>query len=209
VKLDRRLNLVFEVPSSFGPVHVHSVPVSRETFEAHFLLIAKLFAKVYNDELGSVAGPRVAALLLKKLAADDRDLSGQDEALLQEVRRLTNVTFIQDGRWTTEMFEDVIEHDLLDRETITEVENILVYFTLASSMLPRERVAPTLALMGALWLTQTTSLGFTEWAASLATAKTADATSKKAAKKTRDEKVVAGPPDATETASTSLSQVPH
>jgi hypothetical protein len=200
MKINRRLNLTMEVKTDdLGTVYIHSVPMSREAFNQHFMLISRLFAKVYNEDLGPVAGPRVAALLLKKMAERSMEVD-EANAILSEIRRLTNVAYMTDGLWHTYGFQDVIDHAILEPEVISEVENAVVFFTSASSMLPRERLSSILGLMNLLWHTQNTLSSFTEYTTSLVTS-----TKEKALSKETTEKGPAHPqPD-----STPQSQIPH
>jgi hypothetical protein len=200
MRINRRLNLTMEVKTEeLGTVYVHSVPLSREAFNEHFLLVSRLFAKVYNEDLGPVAGPRVAALLLRRMAERTME-TAEAEAILSEIRRLTNVAYHENGVWKTHAFQDVIDHKLIDAEVISEVENAVVFFTSASSMLPKERLSSILGLMNLLWHTQNTLSSFTEYTTSLATSMKEKASSSETTEKGQTHQ----DPDFTP-----LSQIPH
>jgi hypothetical protein len=70
--IDKKLNLVVPVAGGW----VHAVPISYAIFEKYFLPISKAFAQVYSEGLGTLAGPRVAHLLLKKIAIEDQVWEG-------------------------------------------------------------------------------------------------------------------------------------
>jgi hypothetical protein len=142
MKIDRRLNLVLETEAPDGtPVHVHSVPISRAIWEANYRLITKTVVTLYGDGLAPGAATRVAMLYLKDTARsmDDAGL-GQPlafnramTALLNEIWRLSNVLMInKSGGWEALPFQEVMDKKLLDDDTMSEVENTLVFFTLAS-----------------------------------------------------------------------------
>ena len=93
--INERLNLVlpiYRVPNE-PYAWVHSTPISPQVFESNHLLIAKTFAMIHSQGLGEIAGPKVAAMIMRDIAAGR---SGTDTAmvpLLNEMRRLTKVVF--------------------------------------------------------------------------------------------------------------------
>lgn len=192
MRIDRKLNLVIPLYDAevvrmdektgkpligadgkavtFLPVrmHVHSTPISREVFEANFLLISKTFAAIYNGGLGFTVGPRVAALQLAKTAAD----SGEPEsalALMNEVRRLSNVIAPGPQGWTAVPLQTVLDEKLIDGDERSEVENAIVFFTVASAVHRKTEIASVLEGACQLWGGRTESLNSTEFAASLPT----------------------------------------
>jgi len=87
MKLDKALNLVIPIDQDEGRIYVHSTPISLEVFEKYFLAISKTFAAIYSEGLNVLAGPRVAALMLRRVSDD----LGLDTGLIDEIRRLSNV----------------------------------------------------------------------------------------------------------------------
>ncbi len=173
MRIDRRLNIVLPVEhSDLGAIFVHSAPISRDVFERHFLLLSKAMASMFNEGLGVVTGPGVAALMLRKLAeaADAWDgPQGVKNTLMTEIVRLSNVVMPdpQGGGWTTMPLFEALRRGLLDEQDAQEAEDTIVFFICVSSVLRVKQVAPMLEAAGRLWNFTTTSLNSTEYSASL------------------------------------------
>ena len=78
MRIDRRLNLVIPIDGAAGRFYLHSMPVSRVVFEQYFLVLAKTFSAIYGEGLSALSGPRVAAMMLKRIAQRDGSWEGQD-----------------------------------------------------------------------------------------------------------------------------------
>jgi hypothetical protein len=167
VKLNRKLNLVMDIETGDGIVHIHSVPISREVFEDNFLPISRAFTAVYSNGLGPVTGPRVAALLLKQEAQTLGVWEKTQQSLMAEIYRLTNVAAPGPGGWETMPFDVARKRGILDDEAASEVENCIVYFTCASSIHLKAELTVAKEGLSTLWGAQTTSLNATEYTRSL------------------------------------------
>lgn len=170
IKLDKKLNIVLPIDSGW----VHSTPVSYEIFEKYFIPISKAFARVFNEGLGTFAGPRVAYLMLKKVAEEDGnwetpDGQGVGQGLLNEIIRLSNVILPAEGGhgWITMPLYEVLRQSKLDHDEKSEVLNGLVFFTLASSMARKTDLRGMLSGIVKFWDGQITSLDSTAYLASL------------------------------------------
>jgi hypothetical protein len=96
---------------------------------------------------------------------------------MNEIRRLTNVVVpVPDKGWRTMQFEDALNQQLLTEDEVSEAENAICFFTLASAMHLRRQVAGILDLAAGLWETQTSLLNVTEYANSLPTSMPAAST---------------------------------
>ena len=184
MKIDRKLNI--SIPVEIGEVtyYVYSTPISREVFERYFMVISKTFAALYSEGLSVIAGPRVAAMLLKDMARRMgvwEGPEGVEAGLMAEIYRLTNVFMPNpDGAgWKSMPFADVINRKLFDDDALSEIEGAIVFFMLASAMHKKTEVAGILAGMASLWGAEVTSSDFTEYRNSLPTLMTEDATTKK------------------------------
>lgn len=168
-RIDRKLNIVIPVERDGGTIYVHSMPISREVFEANFLVISKTFSALYGQRLNVLAGPRVAALLLRKTAKDMGAWEGPDgaQALMAEILRLTNVVVPTPGGWATLPIHDAQQRGLIDADDVAEAEGAIVFFIVASAMHKKTQVASVLAEAGDLWGTKTSLLNCTEFARSL------------------------------------------
>ncbi len=171
MKIDKALNLIVDVENEDGQIiRVHSMPLLRETFERYFLVLSKTFSAIVGEGLGAISGPRVAALMLKRIAMDMGEwegVAGVENGLLVEIRRLSNVIMPTDTGWQSVPFQDAIAHQYLSAEDIEEVENIIVFFILNSAMHRQARKQVFINAGAQLWGALTTSLSVTEYRNSL------------------------------------------
>ena len=170
MRIDKHLNLVVSVQRDESTIYVHSTPISREVFERFFIVISKAFAKVYNEGIGFNAGPRVAALLIKKVAMEMGVWDGPEgiqSGLMQEIYRLTNVITWSEKGWTTVPLSMAKDQGVFSEDEIAETEGTICFFILTSAMHKKSQKAAVFKVMNDLWDTQNTLLNSTEYAASL------------------------------------------
>ena len=170
MKLNEKLHLVIPIFDDSGDTikaYAHSAPISQEVFEANVLLVSKTYATILGERLGELAGPRVAAMMLRKVAADRND-TGSYLALTNEINRLTNVIAKSpDGGWIPLPFNVAKAQGIFDPEDLSEVENAIVFFTVASAMLRKAARHAILPGAASLWGAQISALNSTAFAASL------------------------------------------
>lgn len=172
MRIDNKLNLVIPVDTAGGTVYVHATPISREVFEKYFLVISKAFAALYSEGLSVIAGPRVGALMLKRVAEDLGEWSGPggvEQGLMAEIRRLTNVIHSTPQGWVTVPYYTALTEGVIDGDDVGEVEGILCFFTVASSMHKRDQLPSILDGIKRLWGAESTLLNSTEYGRSLQT----------------------------------------
>lgn len=176
MRIDERLNLVIEVKRDGPPIYVHSMPVSREVFEANFLLVSKAFSAIYSEGLAVVAGPRVAAMMIRHVSTEmgtwedaRTGTAGAGKAFMNEIIRLTNVAVPSEKGWETIPYQLALDKKLIDQDEASEVISAVCFFILNSAMMRKSEVLATLEGMGSLWGTQTSRLNITEFIASLPT----------------------------------------
>jgi len=173
MKIDRKLNLVIPIDREDGSrLYVHSSPISMAVFESYYLVMAKTFSSIYNEGLGVTAGPRIAALVLKRVADNMGVWEGETgvrNGLVNEMRRLTNVITPSENGWQTIPFKEAIDRGLIDEDEVSEVENALTFFTVAYRL--HRKVEREAILNGAsrLWGGQIESQDSTEFMRSLPT----------------------------------------
>lgn len=168
MKLDKKLNLVLPIEKGW----LHATPIGFPVFEKYFLHIAEAFAGIYRAGLGTMAGPRIAAMMLKKVAEEDgswEGAEGVEAGLMNEIRRLANVVLLGKHGYETIPLYTAMQQDMLSEEEISEVENALVFFTLASSMHKGVEKKGIITSMTKFWGGLTTPLDSTEYARSLRT----------------------------------------
>ena len=168
MRLNEKLNFVIPVYDANDKIsaYVHSTPLSREAFEASFVLISKTFSAIHGEGLGSIAGPRVASLILREVAKRNDDEAGA-LTLMNEIRRLTNVLTPGPNGWTIIPFQEATK--TLDPDDLSEVENAIVFFTVYSAMHRRQTLRDLLTGAARMWGAQVSSLTPTAFAASLPT----------------------------------------
>ena len=121
--------------------YIHATPLSREVFEANFIAQQLVGAEGDSNELVA--------------------------PLQNEIRRLTNLLVVADGRWQMVPLEQAIAQRMLSIDDLSEVENALVYFIVCSAMHHRRLLANILPGAVKLWGAATSSLSCTAFLASL------------------------------------------
>jgi hypothetical protein len=176
--LNDRLHFVIPIYADDGETitaYVHSAPISRDVFDAHFLLISKTFTAFHTEGLGFLGGPRVASLMLKKMAERMNDPAGA-VSLMNEIRRLSNVLMRGANGWESLPFHDVTEQRMLSEDDLSEATNAIVFFIVASAMYRKNLLRPMLEGAATMWGAQISSLNFTAYTASVGTSTTAAVT---------------------------------
>jgi hypothetical protein len=181
VTLNKKLNLVIPVDTDKGKIWIHSTPISKEIFESNYLLLTKTLADLYLNGIGPSFAPRIALLSLKDTAKGMDETNDISANLIQEIYRLTNVLMPDpSGRWQTIPFVEVISKKFIDEQQLSEVENAIIYFIVASAVHLRSELQMAYLGLKNNWNAQTTLLSVTEYGNSLATSTTAVNTGEKA-----------------------------
>ena len=181
--LNRKLNFVVPVEITPGvTVYVHSTPIGREVFETYYRSIAKTFTELFSAGLART-GVRVAKLMLQEVS---RDMGlwdgpkGVNAGLVGEIHRLTNVVHPSGYGWVTTPFEDALREKMFDDDDVSEIENALVFFTLASAMVKKTELGQILDGALSLWGAYTESLDCMGLKGSLSTSTLPAATGERA-----------------------------
>lgn len=173
--ISRRLNIVLPpVETEKGLLYIHSQPVGRSVFDACYRPMARAMSTLISDGIGPITGPSVAMLQL----LSEADLMGDGDKvrnlLMSEIRRLTNCALVggdKPGSDNQLPYAVACQQKLLDEDQQSEVENILVYFTLASWVRIPAGLSSGMGLEGLqqLWNVQISSSTLTEYMRSLPT----------------------------------------
>lgn len=189
-KINRKLYLVVPIQQGERTLYAHSAPIASETFDAYFLVLAKTFAAIYAEGLGVMAGPRVAARLLRSVAESIGQWEASDkqpgantvkDGLMRDIRQRTNIFAPTDHGWDMIPLEEAIKKGVIDQEDASEVDNAIVFFTVAWHMHKRTDREEVLSSAALLWGAQLESLGATDFQTSLGTSTTDAGTGKSAA----------------------------
>jgi hypothetical protein len=177
MKIARNMNLIVEVETERGMCRVHSVPISKAVYRQHFFILSKVFAAIFSEGLGVVAGPRIAYLLLEKIAADMDIWEGPDgvrNTLVNEIIRLSNLIYPVEGKgWDNQPLEVALDKGLVEPD---DVMGELVFFTCVSAINKPPQAEALMEKVSGLWSSQITSLNVTDWTASLPTSMPAAST---------------------------------
>lgn len=172
MKISRNLNLIIPVQTEKGKAWVHATPISKEVFKEHFFILSKTFSAIFSEGLGVVAGPRVAFLMLERIASDMNIWEGEKgvrNTLVNEVIRLANLVYPVEGKgYDTIPLDMALERDVVD---IDDVIGELVFFTCVSSINSADQTKATMDVVNGIWGTRISSLQLTGWIASLPTSK--------------------------------------
>lgn len=175
MKISRSMNLVLNAETESGAGYVHSAPISKEVYKQHFFILSKTFAAIFGEGLGAVAGPRIAYLMLEKMATDANIWDGADgvrNTLVTEIIRLSSLVYPVEGKgWDTIPLDMAISREIVD---IDDVIGELVFFTCVYAINNPKQAKSVMAIVGGLWGSQITSLSVTDWMDSLLTSKPTD-----------------------------------
>jgi hypothetical protein len=181
VAINKKLNLVLPVETDAGKIWVHSVPISREVFESNYLLLTKTLAELYINGIGPAFGPRIAKLTLRDVAKEMNEEEDISINLINEVHRLTNFLMpsTNGSGWQTISLHEVIQKKLVDEAIISEVENAVIYFIVASAVHLKSELQMAMQGLKTNWKAQTTLLTVTEYGNSLMTSTPQESTGEK------------------------------
>ena len=178
MRIDKRLHLVIPIyqDEEGGEIiaHVHSTPIAEEIVDRYFMVLGQTYSAIFSQGLGLAAGPPHAMRVLKAIAMergkwhDDPKTgeAGVENGLVAEMKRLTMVDALIDGKWQDMPLEVAVARGVLSADDRIEVENAIAFFTAASATLGRAQRAGMLRAAAELWGAEISSLNFTAWRAS-------------------------------------------
>lgn len=172
VALNKKLNIAIPIETeSSGKIWAHSVPISYEVFDSNWLLLTKTLSNLYSNGIGPAMAPRIAARMLKDTAKEIDEKNDISINLMQEIYRLTNILMpnANGSGWRTMPFIEVKNRKMIDDQSISEVENAIIYFIVASALHLRSELPMAYQGLKSIWNAQTTSLNVTEFGNSLMT----------------------------------------
>jgi hypothetical protein len=170
VSINKRLNLAVPLDTDMGKIWVHSVPLSREVFESNYLVLTRTLSAIYSNGLGPAMAPRVSAMLLRDTAKEMEIEETVQNNLFQEIYRLTNVLMPKStGGWETVPFGEVKMKKMVDEESLSEAENAIVYFIVASAVHIKKELPMAYQGLKSIWSAVITSSNVTVFSNSLTT----------------------------------------
>lgn len=172
--MNRKLNLVIPVDIKEGVTYwVHSTPISLEIFEAYHRPIALAFTRMYGGGLNGT-GHRIAMMILRSAAKELGMWDGKDGVnlgLIAEINRISNVIMPAEkgGGWTVVPLEDALRKDLFTEDDVSELENAIAFFIVASAMHRKSNQRDILDAVASFWGLQSTLLNSTAFKDTLPT----------------------------------------
>lgn len=199
LKINEKLCFTFPITRPNGnQVWVHATPISREVFSAHWRILSQTFARLFGAGISPGMSLRMAALCLRELAVEQdiweddpkRDFIGVKTSLLGEIRRLAMVmapsarhavagdaaASIVEG-WNKVMLDDALKSGIFDEDEASEVEAVIVFFTVISWVMRRTEADNMMTAAGRPFGGQLSSLNSTAFRDSLPTSSAAETTS--------------------------------
>jgi hypothetical protein len=176
MKMDEKLNLIIPVERDEGSFWVYTLPLSREVYEQHFLVMAKAFAQMNAAGVSMLQGPKIAGLMLKKVAIEMEvweGAGGVQQGLVSEFVRLSTVVMPSDAGYQQLPLAKVFADKMLSEDETVEVMGALCFFMLASRGYPRKSLKAIFEDVEDLWGTRISSSTITELIASLPTSTSA------------------------------------
>ena len=167
MKINKQLNLVVPCEDGDEVIYIHSSPISTEVFEKYHRVIAKAFSVIYSEGLNVISAPRVAAMVLREVAEEMGRLDDINNGLLNEIKRLSNVSILESNGWVSLPLDIAEKRSLIEPETMQEAMNKIVFFILCSAMHTGKQKIAMLEAMAGLWEVALTSLNATEYNKSL------------------------------------------
>jgi len=167
MKINKQLNLVVPCEDGDELIYIHSSPISTEVFEKYHRVIAKAFSVIYSEGLNVISAPRVAAMVLREVAEDMGRLDDVNNGLLNEIKRLSNVSILESNGWVSLPLDIAEKRGLIEPETMQEAMNKIVFFILCSSMHTGKQKVAMLEAMAGLWAVALTLSNATEYNKSL------------------------------------------
>ena len=188
MRIDKRLHLVVPIyeddeENSQPIAYVHSTPLGEAVVDRYFMTLGQTYAAIFSQGLGLTSGPANALRVLRFIATEkgiwndyrkagngtDEMEIGIEKGLVAEMRRLSMVAFLKDGKWSDIPLDIAVQHKAISSEDKAEVENAIVFFTVAYATLNRAQRGGMVKAAAELWGAQITSSNFTEWTHSLKT----------------------------------------
>jgi hypothetical protein len=169
ISINKKLNLVLPVETDKGKIWVHSVPLLRDVFESNYMLLTRTLSNLYGNGIGPAMAPRVARLVLRDTAKEMDDTTDISNNLMNEIYRMTNVLMPSSNGagWEMHTYYEVKSKKLVDDETLSEVENAIIYFIVASAVHLRSELPMAYQGLKQIWKAETTLLDITEYGNSL------------------------------------------
>jgi hypothetical protein len=170
ISINRKLNLVLPIElDEHRKIYFHSMPISVEVFDANFWLLTQTLSSLYAHGVGPSMSPRIALRAMRDTAKELDKENDVSINLINEIYRLTNVIMpnTNGGGWVIIPYSEIKSKKVVDEQILTEVENAIVYFIVASSLHLRSELEMAYQGLIGIWKAETTSSSPMEYMRSL------------------------------------------
>lgn len=185
MKIDKKLNIIIPIErsdvdgKSKVDAYIYSIPLSLAAFNLNCELIGRTFTKIMTGGLGTIAGARMTMNVMQEIATK----SNAEESYTNfktELHRLSTYASMSGDGWKQLPIAEAISKKLLDEDEVSEVENALAFFMVASAMYKKSENRTVLLGLSSIWDALPTLSSFTEFLASLKISTATETSSKKA-----------------------------
>jgi hypothetical protein len=177
MKIDRKLNLVLPIIRDDGTqFFVHSTPISNDVFQQYWEIAGQTMNALYSRGFGMFA-PRYACMMLLKIAKENggtdpkrqaEEVQRVEQGFLAELHQRTNVFALGEKGWELRAFDEAKSSGLIDDDEAAEIDNAVVFFTLASRSHLKSQMEEVRGALS-LWKARTELLDCTAFRKSLPT----------------------------------------
>ena len=196
ITINRKLNLVLPIElDEHRKIYFHSIPISVEVFDANFWILTQTLSNLYAHGIGPSMSPRIALRALRDTAKQIDDTQDISLNLVNEIYRLTSVIMpgSNGSGWINLPYYEVKTKRLVDEQILSEVENAIVYFIVASALHLRSELEMALGGLVGIWKAETTSLSAMDYMRSLPTSTQTENTGEKQERKPHTTVITAAP----------------
>lgn len=128
MKINEKLNLVIPMEDSAGQTYyLHSTPLSREAFDANYLLLSQAFSLMVEQGIQVTAGPRVANLVLRDLA-ERQDRMPAYDAVIAEIKRITTVIKPSASGWEPLPLSSALARGVVTEDELSDAVSLIVFY---------------------------------------------------------------------------------
>lgn len=181
MKIDRRLNLVFEIDQGDGKkLYAHSTPIEETTWEQHYSVLSKTLTSLYSDDFNPGMAARLTLLRLREVAREKGKEQETESGLITEIERRTNVIALDPEQgWQAVPLTVAVSRDLLSQGDYKEALSYACFFTSVSWVHTKGELMNLIIPMLKMYSAQVTSSNATEFSRSLPTSTPAASTGEK------------------------------
>lgn len=134
MRLDDSLNIVIPIyrdddPEADPCAWVHSTPIARSVYDSNYRVLCRMMADM--PAIGGNVSVAMNCLMDAAVRLDPKDGRRNAEALLNEIKRLSEISFAGPSGWDRMPLDDAEAQGKIDPEDMREVMSTVVFFSAA------------------------------------------------------------------------------